>query len=257
VLKQSIREGDLICRYGGEEFLFFLTGVNNIDEALLLTERIRKNVEEHYFEFEESQPRNNLTMSFGVTIFPKDKIHFHPTLTQNDLKLIANEADKAMAEAKGKKISTSNLAEKSGALLTKNKVCAYSQERAEEESRGDVIKSLREIFFKEKRKFERFYVATPLVYKENGAPKVTKTINLSIGGAKIKSEEPLSPGKTIDLVITVGNKESHLKGDVVWSEKAGGDAYYSGLKFRDLDFATQKILEDYFSSLIKKGNMPS
>jgi len=257
VLKQSIREDDLLCRYGGEEFLFFLTGVNNIDEALLLTERIRKNVEEHYFEFEESQPRNNLTMSFGVTIFPKDKVHFHPTLTRNDLKLIANEADNAMAEAKGKKISTSNLAEKSEALLTKNKVCAYSRERAEEESRGDVIKSLREIFFKEKRKFERFHVAAPLVYKENGTPKVTKTINLSIGGAKIKSEAPLSPGKTIDLVIIVGNKESHLKGDVVWSEKAGGDTYYSGLKFRDLDFATQKILEDYFSSLIKKGNMPS
>jgi diguanylate cyclase (GGDEF)-like protein len=256
-LKQSIREDDLICRYGGEEFLFFLTGVNNIDEALLLTERIRKNVEEHYFEFEESQPRNNLTMSFGVTIFPKDKAGFHPTLTKNDLKLIANEANNAMAEAKGKKISAFNLGEKPGGIPTKNRVCAYSRERAGDESRTDMIKSLKEIFFKEKRKFERFYAATPLVYKENDTHKVTKTINLSIGGTKIKSDAPLTPGRTIDLFIIVGNKASHLKGEVVWSEKAGGDAYYTGLKFRDLDFANRKILEDYFSSLIKKRNVPS
>ncbi|MGZ7065291.1 MAG: diguanylate cyclase, partial [Candidatus Aminicenantales bacterium] len=44
VLKLSIREEDLLCRYGGEEFLFFLTGVNTLDEAAVLTDRIRKNV---------------------------------------------------------------------------------------------------------------------------------------------------------------------------------------------------------------------
>ena len=51
VLKSSIREDDLLCRYGGEEFLFFLAGVNNIEEATLLTERIRKTVEDHYFDY--------------------------------------------------------------------------------------------------------------------------------------------------------------------------------------------------------------
>ena len=71
VLKLAIREEDLICRYGGEEFLFFLMGVKDVEEAALLTERIRKNVEDHYFELQEFQPRGNLTMSFGVTVFPK------------------------------------------------------------------------------------------------------------------------------------------------------------------------------------------
>ena len=71
VLKLSIREEDLICRYGGEEFLFFLMGVKSVEEAALLTERIRKNVEDHYFELQEFQPRGNLTMSFGVTVYPR------------------------------------------------------------------------------------------------------------------------------------------------------------------------------------------
>ena len=69
VLKSSIRDQDLICRYGGEEFLFFLTGLKNLEEACLLTERIKKNIEEHYFKFQEFQPSNNLTMSFGITYF--------------------------------------------------------------------------------------------------------------------------------------------------------------------------------------------
>jgi GGDEF domain-containing protein len=99
VLKQSIREDDLICRYGGEEFLFFLAGVNSLQEACILTDRIRKNVEDTYFDHEELQPRNNLTMSFGVTLLPK-KDEFFASLNRYELKKIANEADMALAEAK-------------------------------------------------------------------------------------------------------------------------------------------------------------
>ena len=74
VLRTSIRDEDLLCRYGGEEFLFFLSGVKNIEEATLLTERIRKSVEDHVFEYEEFQPRHDLTMSFGVTMLPLERI---------------------------------------------------------------------------------------------------------------------------------------------------------------------------------------
>jgi diguanylate cyclase (GGDEF)-like protein len=98
VLKSSIREDDLICRYGGEEFLFFLTGVNSLDEACVLTERIRKNVEAQYFENEEFQPRNNLTMSFGVTLLPRRE-DFFASINRYELRKIASEADMALAEA--------------------------------------------------------------------------------------------------------------------------------------------------------------
>lgn len=45
VLTSNCRPGDMLCRYGGEEFIVFLAGVNR-DDALILSERLRRAVEE-------------------------------------------------------------------------------------------------------------------------------------------------------------------------------------------------------------------
>jgi diguanylate cyclase (GGDEF)-like protein len=248
VLKNTIREEDLLCRYGGEEFLFFLVGVKNIEEACALTERIRKNVEEHYFEYQEFQPKNNLTMSFGVTLFPRERVDSLSSITKNELRKIANEADMALADAKGKKYAGLKYQEKDDKALTKNKVCAYIR------GQTGFIRSYREKFFEEKRKFERYYASTIIIYKENDTHKVTKTINLSLGGAKIPSETEFPPAQTLDLILILGNKASQFKGDVIYSEKGSGDVshYYTGLRFRDLSLTDRKNLEDYFYSLEKK-----
>ena len=77
VLKNSIREGDLLCRYGGEEFLLFLSGITSAEEAMGFTERIRKNIEAYTFEKQEFQPNNNLTMSF-----PNRLVNWHRILNK-------------------------------------------------------------------------------------------------------------------------------------------------------------------------------
>jgi len=247
VLKPSIREEDLLCRYGGEEFLFFLTGVKSLEEACLLTDRIRKNVEEHYFEFQEFQPRNNLTMSFGVTLFPRKKLDPLSPITRSDLKLLAGEADMAMAEAKGKKAPELGPGETGERILTKNKVCSYSREWVEEKG-GGTIQTYKETSYREKRRYERVNASTLVMVKENGGFKVTKTVNLSLGGAKILSEARLPLAKTIDLVLVLGNKANTLRSDVIYSDKANGESpyFYSGLRFKDLTPAEQKDLEEYF-----------
>lgn len=259
VLKTSIREEDLLCRYGGEEFLFFLVGVKNLDEACLLTERIRKTVEEHYFENQEFQPKNNLTMSFGVTLVPKDGNTFAQDVVKNDLKAMANEADMALGEAKGKKFyEGKGRGEKEEKNLLKNKVCAFYRDPAERERRIGLSKSFQEKILYEKRKYERYYASAILVFKENASFKVTKTINLSLGGTRISSEAKLPLAKTIDLLIILENKAAQLKGDVVYSDRSGQDTplFFSGLKFKDLSFADRKILEDYFFSLGKRDIVP-
>jgi len=250
VLKSSIREDDLICRYGGEEFLFFLTGIKSLEEACILTERIRKNVEEHYFENEEYQPRSNLTMSFGVTLLPR-KEEFYASINKYELKKIAIEADMAMAEAKGKRWRAGKKLELEEKDLTKNKVCVYNRELAEAGGKGTLIKPYREEFFEEKRKHRRHYVSTLLLYAEDGTFKVTKTVNLSLGGARIYSESKLPLMKTIDLLLVLDNKATSFKGDIVYSLKASPEStlYYTGLKFKDMSTVGRRMLENYLASL--------
>lgn len=256
VMKDSIREEDLLCRYGGEEFLFFLTGVKSLEDACMLTDRIRKNVEEHYFEFQEFQPRNNLTMSFGVTMFPTSATGRSPEADKADLRLLAGEADMAMAEAKGKRSFEPGSGEAGEKVLTKNKVCCYSREGAEEQQQG-AIQTYRETSYREKRKSERYHAATLMMVQENGGFKVAKTINLSLGGAKILSDARLPVAETIDLILVLGNKANRVTSDVVYSAKAGKESpyFYSGLRFRDLPPSGQQALEEYFQSLRKSGTL--
>jgi diguanylate cyclase (GGDEF)-like protein len=242
VLKSSFRDQDLICRYGGEEFLFFLTGLKNLEEACLFTERIKKNIEEHYFEFQEFQPRNNLTMSFGITYFTMERFDSIESIKQSDLKKIVNEANMALTKAKGK-------GEKDK-ITDKNRVCVFYGKPTDKQEE-EVIRPYRKKLAKERRRSERYYASTTLLYKDNGAHNVAQTINLSLVGVKISSELSLSPEKTLDLIIVLKNKACHFKGDVVYSEKVGENfsLYYSGLKFLDISPENKTMLEEYFSSL--------
>jgi diguanylate cyclase (GGDEF)-like protein len=67
VLKSSQRDGDLCCRYGGEEFLLLADGIAG-EDALAMADRLRRSVESLVFEVEGQ--RVQLTMSAGVASFP-------------------------------------------------------------------------------------------------------------------------------------------------------------------------------------------
>ncbi len=253
ILKQSVRENDLICRYGGEEFLFFLSGVTTLEEACQLTERIRKNVEDHYFPYEEFQPRNNLTMSFGVTVFPHKKIEDDGQLTREDLKHLVHECDLALAEAKGKETWRLPPSEAQSRPATKNMVVAYSRDWERENHLRPTV-TYQEKLFREKRHFQRHYTSTILMYRDDGQLRVCKTINLSLGGAKVLSERPLPASGTMEVILILGKKAHPLKGEVVYSEKASPDSgtFYTGLKFKELSGDDFQILENYFREVQKE-----
>lgn len=63
ILSSSIRKGDIVGRYGGEEFGVIMPEVDCTD-GLRLFERIRKNVETHRFRVEEKTV--NITISIGL-----------------------------------------------------------------------------------------------------------------------------------------------------------------------------------------------
>jgi len=73
VMKKTLREADLLIRFGGEEFLALLIDADG-EGAMISAERIRKAMEEH--EFKTPQVPLTKTMSLGLAIYPDDSDDF-------------------------------------------------------------------------------------------------------------------------------------------------------------------------------------
>jgi two-component system cell cycle response regulator len=90
LVKQNVREVDMIARYGGEEFVILLPMVD-INGAAVLAERLRTLVEEHLWE-NSSFGKLHITVSLGVAAIPTQGI-------ETAERLLAC-ADKALRRAK-------------------------------------------------------------------------------------------------------------------------------------------------------------
>ncbi|MFH1699428.1 MAG: sensor domain-containing diguanylate cyclase [Candidatus Zixiibacteriota bacterium] len=90
VIKRGIRDVDILCRYGGEEFIIILP--QTIErEAVKIAERIRKEVEVSEFGG-DGIPDLKVTVSVGVSSYPENG------LTEEEL---VHAVDQAMYRAKG------------------------------------------------------------------------------------------------------------------------------------------------------------
>ena len=70
VTRQTIRDGDIFFRYGGEEFLVFVETNENMDIAEQIANRIKDRVEETKFIFEDRIIQ--ITVSIGINKYPKN-----------------------------------------------------------------------------------------------------------------------------------------------------------------------------------------
>jgi diguanylate cyclase (GGDEF)-like protein len=87
---EMIRETDIFGRYGGEEFILFMPHTA-LDDAVMLSERIRQAIADRKFQSDTDNARINITVSVGVaSATPKTK-------TLEDLML---NADLALYRAK-------------------------------------------------------------------------------------------------------------------------------------------------------------
>ncbi|MBB3113275.1 diguanylate cyclase (GGDEF)-like protein [Paenibacillus phyllosphaerae] len=86
LFRESVREDDICCRYGGEEFIFLLPDTT-ADEALEVAQRIRANVEEAKL-LGSAAP---LTVSVGAASYPAQGMHWEE---------LKERADQALYHAK-------------------------------------------------------------------------------------------------------------------------------------------------------------
>ncbi len=73
VIRDAVRDTDLVYRYGGEEICVLLPRTDTAGAALVC-ERIRDDVEKTRFSGEEKQPSGKLTISIGYATYPHDSI---------------------------------------------------------------------------------------------------------------------------------------------------------------------------------------
>lgn len=94
VIKENIREIDLVARYGGEEFSLILPETDR-HGAFFVAERIRKKIEENVFKAYDEKLK--VTISTGIAVYPEDAA---------DIENIIEKADKALyvAKSSGKNI---------------------------------------------------------------------------------------------------------------------------------------------------------
>lgn len=69
VLKACVRDNDVLCRWGGDEYVALLRGTDS-GGALKVAERIRRAIEQHRFLAREGFGLN-ITMCIGVAAFPE------------------------------------------------------------------------------------------------------------------------------------------------------------------------------------------
>ncbi len=88
-LQETVRDVDVVCRYGGEEFVIILPQSKRVN-ALQAAERFRKAIETREFRVEEKSLR--ITASLGVSSFPDVNLLKHEDMI--------SQADTMLYEAK-------------------------------------------------------------------------------------------------------------------------------------------------------------
>ena len=93
-IKKELREEDIASRYGGEEFIFLLPHTK-LDEAIVVAERLRNQVEKKKINIEEYNIQNakeiSVTISIGVSEFNKN---------DKEAQMLYKKADNALYKAK-------------------------------------------------------------------------------------------------------------------------------------------------------------
>lgn len=84
VIRETLREGDVAGRFGGEEFAMVLPNVG-LEEARAISERLRQRVESTNFTVSTSRTLIQVTMSLGIACYPQDALTLLELLHHADI----------------------------------------------------------------------------------------------------------------------------------------------------------------------------
>ena len=86
ILVDTVRESDLVIRYGGEEFIVLLVGVNSEQDAINVAHKIGQKVRENEIDV-YAGAKLKKTVSIGLSMFPADSTNFNSVMKNADIAL--------------------------------------------------------------------------------------------------------------------------------------------------------------------------
>jgi c-di-GMP-binding flagellar brake protein YcgR len=103
---------------------------------------------------------------------------------------------------------------------------------------------------KEKRRFPRLKLNTPLRYQVRGAPKFDNALSddISVGGISFVNQEFIPPETLVGLEIGILSKILSPVGKIIWSSPLPhSNRYRTGIEFLELDPQQKNFLSDYIN----------
>lgn len=100
----------------------------------------------------------------------------------------------------------------------------------------------------ERRKHRRLELANLVAYKSFDIEEVTETINISLGGMRIRSEFAIERDQALDVSLKIGEEEFKSRARVMYCNPRSDQAYEIGLRFEDTAERYQTILNDYLAN---------
>jgi len=104
-------------------------------------------------------------------------------------------------------------------------------------------------FLSERRIHPRYAVQKIISYRYKRKRYLTLTLNVGLGGVKIKTHCRVPGGKHLDLDLVLGSTSIGLKGRTVYSDLLPGGQMVSGVQFTEMSGQDRSMLRGYLSTL--------
>lgn len=86
LIKTNIRENDVVCRYGGEEFCIIMPNTDQ-ETAISLADELRKKIYDYKFEGQEHLPNGSLSVSIGISELKDENDTYSNIISRSDAAL--------------------------------------------------------------------------------------------------------------------------------------------------------------------------
>lgn len=100
-----------------------------------------------------------------------------------------------------------------------------------------------------RRSHSRYSIKKIVSYCYEEKRFLTFTLNLGLGGMKIKTHYNIPEGENLDLTLVLGNTSIDLKGRTVYSHVLPGKQKVSGIEFVDLSERDRNTLRNHLAAL--------